>query len=154
MQISLIFETNASPGLTGAELMHIFVHMNEKVHLPRREQQVMDIVFSLERAAVGDVQAQLPDQPSYSATRMLLQRLHKKGLLNVERDGKRYLYLPATTKHSAGRVALNRLMQTFFDNSATSTVSALLDREEITGAELAELEALVKAARQRRNDQT
>ena len=114
----------------------------------------MDIVFSLERAAVGDVQAQLPDQPSYSATRMLLQRLHKKGLLNVERDGKRYLYLPATTKHSAGRVALNRLMQTFFDNSATSTVSALLDREEITGAELAELEVLVKAARQRRDHQT
>ena len=57
--------------------------------LPKREREVMDLVYLLEQADVRDVQQQLVRQPTYSATRMLLQRLHKKGLLQAERDGNR-----------------------------------------------------------------
>ena len=71
--------------------MHIFVHSEQKYaplgnsmapsrqsdpNLPRREQEALDIVYALGNATVRDVQAALPDEPSYSATRMLLQRLH------------------------------------------------------------------------------
>jgi len=37
--------------------------------LGRRERQIMDIVYRLGRAAVGDVMRELPDPPTYSAVR-------------------------------------------------------------------------------------
>ena len=146
--------------------MHILVHMNKKVHmnsesmdiesvdsasLPRREREVMDIVFALERATVSDVQERLADKPSYSATRMLLQRLHKKKLLQANRDGARYVYSAVASKRKSGARALIRLLRTFFGGSATGAVSALLGEEVISDDELEELEALVKEARRSRS---
>ena len=40
----------------------------------RRERQVLDILYTQGPASVGQMQNRLPDSPSYSATRMLLQR--------------------------------------------------------------------------------
>ena len=58
-----------------------------KQDLTRLERLVMDIVYARSRVSVADVQAELPGESSYSATRMLLQRLEKKGLVNFETDG-------------------------------------------------------------------
>ena len=148
--------------LTGSHEVHIFVHSEQKYaplgnsmapsrqsdpNLPRREQEALDIVYALGNATVRDVQAALPDEPSYSATRMLLQRLHKKSLLEVERDGAKYLYHPRTPKLAAGRVALQRLLKTFFDGSPATALSSLLDDESISADEMAELEALIAKAK-------
>lgn len=120
--------------------------------LSRRERMVMDIVYRLAPASVADVQAALPDQPSYSATRMLLQRLQKKGLLNYRADGPKYLYLPATAKQSAGKAAWTRLVKTFFAGSAATAFSALLGAtaETLTDEELVELEQALKDAKAKR----
>ncbi len=115
--------------------------------LPRREQQALDIVYALGNATVKDVQAALPDDPTYSATRMLLQRLHKKSLLEIEQDGAKYLYHPRTPKVAAGRDALRRLLKTFFDGSAATALSSLLEDESISADEMAELEALIAKAK-------
>ncbi|MEM7077745.1 MAG: BlaI/MecI/CopY family transcriptional regulator [Pseudomonadota bacterium] len=127
--------------------------MNKKVHLdplPKREQQVLDLVFRLGRATVRDIQRELPDAPTYSATRMLLQRLHKKAQLTVERDGARYVYLPRLGKTQAGRAALQNLLKNFFDDSPARALSALIAEESIDQDELAELELLVAKARAER----
>lgn len=119
--------------------------------LTRREREVMDIVYAHESVCVADVQAALVDHPSYSATRMLLQRLHKKGRLEAAADGPRYLYRATTSKQSAGRAALSGLLKTFFDGSPSKALSALIDdSEQLSDQELAELDALVDAAKQRR----
>ncbi|MEQ8690531.1 MAG: BlaI/MecI/CopY family transcriptional regulator [Pseudomonadales bacterium] len=129
--------------------------MNKNVHkpvlskLPKREQEVMEIIYRLERGSVSDVQSALADQPTYAAARMLLQRLHKKGLLKAERDGNRYIYSATTTKASAGRSALRRLIGTFFGGSKTAAVSALLGDDDVSDRELSELEDLVRQARKR-----
>ena len=107
----------------------------------------MEAIYSLNQASVHDVQSVLSGEPSYSATRMLLQRLHKKGLLQVEREANRYLYSATAAKGAAGRTALKDLIGTFFAGSATEAVSALLGDDEITEDELASLEALVTEAK-------
>jgi predicted transcriptional regulator len=116
-------------------------------HLPRREQQVLDLVYALGHASVHDIQAQLPDQPTYSATRMLLQRLHKKGVLEAQRDGARYVYRPSKSREQAGKAAIQRVLKTFFNGSPADALSTLLADERISPEELAELEALVARAR-------
>ena len=123
-----------------------------KPELTRRERQVMDIVYARGRASVAEVQADLPDEPTYSATRMLLQRLQKKGVLQIETAGAKYIYSPSTPKLSAGQAAWSRLVNTFFGGSAASAFSALLgsDSQTLSDAELDELERLVAEARARR----
>src|SRR5271155_1639148 len=39
--------------------------------LSRRERQIMDVVYRLDRASADQVRRQLPDPPSYSAVRAL-----------------------------------------------------------------------------------
>ena len=119
--------------------------------LSRREREVVDLLFSLGTATVGDIQKALSDQPSYAATRMVLQRLHKKGELEVSQEGKRYVYRPAMPKEKAGLAALDKLLDTFFRGSATGAVSALLDdRQKVSDAEIAELESLIRKAKEDR----
>ena len=120
--------------------------------LPRREREVMDVVFAKEKVSVADVQAQLSDAPTYSATRMLLQRLYKKGLVTFEMQGPKYIYRASTPKVAAGKAAWTRLVKTFFDGSTASAFNALLgpSSETLSDDELAELEKLIAQVKARR----
>ena len=122
---------------------------NVPLALPKKERAVLEVVFRLEQASVNDVLAAYPEGQSYAATRMLLQRLHKKGLLQAERDGHRYLYSATSKKSAAGKSALRNLISTFFRGSAVHAVSSLLTHEELSTDELDELEEMIAKARQR-----
>ena len=98
--------------------------------LGRRERQIMDILFRLERATVAQVLAELPDPPTYSAVRGMLRLLEDKGFITHERDGMRYVYLPAGDTSQARRSALRHMVNTFFGGSSESAVAALLDLPE------------------------
>lgn len=102
--------------------------MTAQTHLDlgRRERQIMEAVYRRGRASVGDVLAELPDPPSYSAVRAMLGKLQRKGYLRQEQDGPRYLYLPAVPREKARRTALRNILNTFFNGSAEQAVVALL----------------------------
>ncbi|HEX8831390.1 MAG TPA: BlaI/MecI/CopY family transcriptional regulator [Longimicrobium sp.] len=122
--------------------------------LGRRERQIMDVVFRLERATAAEVLAGLPDPPSYSAVRGMLRLLEGKGFLRHEQDGPRYVYLPTTERDEARRSALAHLLRTFFDGSRENAVAALLDLEDepIDHAEYARLKTLLENAREPGDD--
>jgi len=48
--------------------------------LARRERQIMDVLYKLERATVGQVLAALPDPRNYSTARAQLRVLEEKGI--------------------------------------------------------------------------
>src|SRR4030095_6190820 len=95
--------------------------------LGRRERQILEAVYRLGRASASDVQAQLPDPPSYSAVRAMLRILEEKGHLRHESDGPRYVYLPVVPRDRARRSALRHVVDTFFSGSVEQAVAALLD---------------------------
>lgn len=109
--------------------------------LTRRERQIMDVVYRLEAAAVSDVVDGMPDPPSYSAVRALMNVLVDKGELRRRRDGVRFLYVPTRRRSTAARSALQRTVKTFFGGSPEKAVAALLDMSslELTEEELREL---------------
>jgi predicted transcriptional regulator len=117
--------------------------------LGRRERQIMDIVFRLERATVAQVLAELPDPPTYSAVRGMLRLLEDKGHLTHERDGLRYVYLPTGDTSQARRSALRHMVHTFFGGSGESAVAALLDLPEtkLSGKERERMLELIRKAR-------
>jgi len=118
--------------------------------LSRRERQIMDIVYREGRAAAADVQAALPDPPSYSSVRALLGILETKGHLKHIKDRARYVYLPTRPRSNAAKSALRSVMQTFFGNSVEQTVATLLSVSDapLSPEELARLSALIDNAKE------
>ncbi len=117
--------------------------------LPRRERQILDVIYARGRATAAEVLEDLPDPPSYSAVRALLAKLEKKGQVRHVQDGPRYVYEPTVPRQKAQKSALERLMRTFFEGSVSKTVAALLDRgaAELTVEELDELAQMIDRAR-------
>jgi len=65
------------------------------------EAEVMEEVWRRERATVREVLEALnegPKQRAYTTVMTIMSRLHEKGLLARERDGKGYVYRPAFSR--------------------------------------------------------
>ena len=119
------------------------------MHLSRRERQIMDIVYRLERATAAEVMERLPDPPSYSAVRAMLRILEEKDHLKHSQDGPRYVYEPTVAAEQASRSALRHVLRTFFDGSAAQAMAALLDEtsDELSTNELDGLALLIDEAK-------
>jgi BlaI family transcriptional regulator, penicillinase repressor len=118
--------------------------------LSRRERQIMDIVYSRGQATAAEVQAELPDPPSYSAVRALLRILETKGHLRHQVEGLRYVFIPIVSRNKAQKSALKRVLDTFFEGSTEQAVAALLDLSEpkLSRTDLDRLARLIERARQ------
>ncbi len=97
------------------------------ISLGRRERQIVEAVYRLGKAGVAQVRAELPDAPSYSAVRAMLNLLEGKGYLKHERDGVRYVYAPSIAPKKARQSALRHLVSTFFQGSPVAAATALLE---------------------------
>ena len=119
--------------------------MREAPHhdLSRRERQIVDILYAQGRATAAEVQAALPDPPSYSAVRAMLRILEEKGHVRHEQDG------PTVGRDRAKKTALRHVLQTFFNGSTEQALSALLDESDtrLTDHELDRLAQLIDRAR-------
>ena len=97
--------------------------------LSRRERQIMDVLYKLERATVAEVLSKLTGNPNYSTVRAQLGVLEEKGHVRHEEHGLRYVYVPSVPRDVARRSALRHLVETFFDGSVEKVVAALLGGE-------------------------
>jgi predicted transcriptional regulator len=120
------------------------------VDLTRRESQIIEILYRRRRATVEEIRAELPDAPSPSSVRKLLEIMIERGLLAREYEGPRYVYFPAVKPEDASRSALKQLLHTFFDNSTGSAMAALLDvtPTPLSDDEYRHLSQLLKRARE------
>ena len=118
----------------------------DKPGLSRRERQIMDALYTLGEATVGEVMDNMPDPPSYSAVRATLRVLEEKGHVKHKQDGPRYLYLPTVSRDKAQSTALKHLVGTFFGGSVEQAVMALLSMPETKMSE-DQLEQLAEQVR-------
>lgn len=100
---------------------------DSSLQLGRRERQIVEAVYRFGEASVAEVKGALPDPPSYSAVRGMLNLLADKNILTHRRDGKRYLYRPIAPKRTVRRSALRELVRNFFSGEPADAVAALLD---------------------------
>lgn len=107
----------------------------------------MDVIHAKCEATAADVQAALPNAPSYSAVRALLRILEEKGFLKHREDGPRYVFAPVESPERARGSALKRVVETFFDGSLANAVAALVDTEKLPPGELARIESIIKKAK-------
>lgn len=117
--------------------------------LSRRERQVMNAIYELEEATAKEVQARLPDPPSYSAVRAVLTRLVDLGQLKYRESGPRYVYRAAEPRKQLRQKALRNTIDTFFGGSPVHMMHALLgiSGDELSREELEELSKAIAKAR-------
>ncbi|HZZ28930.1 MAG TPA: BlaI/MecI/CopY family transcriptional regulator [Pirellulales bacterium] len=120
------------------------------LELGKRERQIIETVQRLGEASVAEVRQNLADAPSYSAVRTMLGLLVEKGWLKYRQNGKRYLYRSAASREHSQRTALRRLLGTFFGNSPSDAMAALLDisADNMTDDQLQQIMRLIDDARQ------
>lgn len=122
--------------------------------LSRREREILDVLFAVRgEASAEEIRERLTDPPSYSAVRAMLAKLEAKGSIRHREKGLRYVYSPTTPRRTARKSALKKLVDVFFDGSATQVVSALLTDEKWNDDELDELAREIERARAERKRQ-
>ena len=124
--------------------------------LSRRERQIMDVLYRAGRATAAEVQAGMPDAPSYSAVRTMLRILEEKGHVRHEPDGPRYVYIPTVGRDKARRSALKHVVNTFFEGSAAQVMAALfeLSPRDLGDDEIARLRQLIDNAKQQKKKES
>src|SRR5262249_49593952 len=110
----------------------------------------MDVVYRLGRATAAEVHAELPDAPSRTAVRTLLRILEEKGHLQHVQEGLAYVYRPSRPREQAGRFALRRVLDIFYDGSLEKAVAAhLREAHDLAPEELRRLADLIRQARKK-----
>ena len=118
-------------------------------HLSRRERQIMDVIYAAGEASVSRVIEGMLDPPSDTAVRTLLRILEGKGHLKHRKDGVKNIYRPSRPRGRAGRSALQRVLNTFYEDSVERAVAAYLadPKTNVTPEELDRLASLIAEAR-------
>jgi BlaI family penicillinase repressor len=129
---------------------------NSTLELGRRERQIVEILYRLGEASVAQVRDELPDPPTYSAVRGMLNLLVGKKLIVARQDGKRYLYRAVASKQRIGISALKSLVRTFFSDVPADAVAALLDGSagKLTDDDLRTIRELIEKAERDRSTPT
>jgi predicted transcriptional regulator len=112
------------------------------------EMEVLGIVEKGGPQGVTSIQAELKRRGSplaYTTVMTVLARLFEKGALTRVKDGKRFVYSSA---HGAGAIKagmLKRIKAALFLGRGVSPVTALLEAENLSKADLQELRRWVNA---------
>ena len=121
------------------------------MRLHELETAVMEVVWAGAAAvAVADVQRALERERSIAYTTVMttLVRLHEKGLLERERDGRRYLYRARVSRDELLRQTAREVLGTIDLGSGHQSLALLAESVGSADAsELDHLEALIRARR-------
>ena len=113
-----------------------------KVLWDRREATVRDIADAM-NAAVKTASEKL----AYTTVLSLLQVMEQKGLVDHRREGKAYVYRPLVERQSTFRQLARNFLHKVFDGALDEYLVHALDSKKLSAAELADLEAMLAAAR-------
>jgi len=118
--------------------------------LTRRERQIMDVVYRLEKASAVEIVESLPGEHKNATIRTLLGVLEEKGFLRHESVKGKYIYYPTIPLQKAARVALNQVLETFFQGSEARAVISILKKSDakLTDADIELILDLIKKTRE------
>lgn len=117
--------------------------------LTKAEEQIMQVLWELEKAFVKEIVDKLPaPKPAYNTVSTIVRILQDKGFVNHEEFGKSHQYFPVVSKATYTKKYLKNFIGNYFENSFIQMVSFFAKEEKI---DLKELEELFKQAQQKQD---
>ena len=114
--------------------------------LSESEWTILWAVWGHEPCAAPTVQEALAEQKgwAYTTIKTMMDRMVKKGLLEVEKIRHLHLYRSAITPGQARKSEIGRTLRRAFNNSLTPMMQFLMENNELAEKEYAEMEAVLK----------
>lgn len=113
--------------------------------LSKREEQLMQVLWQLERAFVKEIIDQLPEpKPHYNTVSTIVRILEDKGFVGHESFGNSHRYYPLVSKEDYQRREVKDVLKNYFDNSFQKMVAYFAREEEISSEELEEILNMIK----------
>lgn len=120
--------------------------------LTKAEEQVMQVLWKLNRAFVKEIVEEFPKpKPAYNTVSTIVRILQDKGFVGHETYGKSHCYYPLVDKDSYSQKFLKNFIGNYFGNSFGRMVSFFARKEKI---DLQELEEILEKIRKARNTQS
>jgi predicted transcriptional regulator len=127
--------------------------MADPSQLSKRERQIMDVIYARGEATISQVFCEVPDPPMRGALRTLLRIMEQKGHLTRRQEGRAIVYRPTQPRGRAGRSALGRVLDVFFNGSLEKAVAAHLSdparARKLSAEELEHLSDLIEQAKKK-----
>lgn len=108
--------------------------------LTNKEEEIMRVLWDLEKAFVKEVLPELKDQKlHYNTVSTIIRNLEEKGYVSHKAYGKTHQYYPVISKEKYRKQFMNMATKRFFDNSFKNVVSYFAKEEKISAEELREI---------------
>lgn len=113
--------------------------------LTNKEEEIMQVLWKLEKAFVKDVLAEIKeDKPHYNTLSTIIRNLEDKGYVGYNAFGKTHQYYPIISKEAYKERFMNAAIENYFNNSYKNVVSFFAKEEKISVDELKEIIALIE----------
>lgn len=117
---------------------------NESIEkLTKAEEEIMHIIWQLERCLVRDIINELDKEDiPHSTVSSVVRILEKKGFVDHKAYGKTHEYFPIISKEQYASQSVKNVLERFFSGSPKQLVSFLVEKENM---DLKELNTLLKS---------
>ncbi len=113
--------------------------------LTNKEEEVMKILWELEKAFVKDILAKMKGaKPHYNTMSTIIRNLEEKDYVGHEAFGNTHRYYPLIAKEVYRKKYINSTLAAYYDNSYKSMVSFFAKEEKISVDELKEIINLIE----------
>jgi BlaI family transcriptional regulator, penicillinase repressor len=114
--------------------------------LTKAEEQVMQILWDIEKGFVKDILEQLPEpKPAYNTVSTIVRILEKKEFVSYKVYGNSHQYYPLISKKEYTKTYLQGFLSGYFSNSYKQLVSFFSKEENLTIKEMEEIKAMIES---------
>ncbi len=114
--------------------------------LAKREEQIMQVCWHLEKAFIKDIIAELPEpKPHYNSVATMVRILEEKGFLDHETFGNTFRYYPVVSKDQYQKHAFDDMVKQYFNNSYPSMLAYFAKEQKISKEEINDILEIIKS---------
>jgi BlaI family transcriptional regulator, penicillinase repressor len=114
-------------------------------NLTPKEEEIMQIIWSLDKCFVKDIIGQMEEsRPAYTTISSIVRILEGKGFVGHTAYGNTYQYHPIVAKEDYRKNTFRSFVQNYFDNSFRNVVSFLVEEKKLSKEEIEDLANILK----------
>jgi len=113
--------------------------------LAKREEQIMQVLWDLEKAFVKEIVAALPDpKPHQNSVATMVRILQDKGFVSHNAFGRTHQFYPIISKEEYQEKAVEDVLGKYFSGSYSKMVTYFAEKENISKGELEDILKMIK----------
>jgi BlaI family penicillinase repressor len=119
-----------------------------KQDISQAELVVMKMLWNMSPLSAQQINKKIQTQQSQrkwgkATVKTLINRLLKKGFIDFEQQGRRYLYYPAIKKENYLATQNDRFLNDFYDGQLSHMMAAFSQHEQLSKAEIKEIKNFI-----------